>query len=186
MDAAQRRRHAALRGALLPHTNRAIKTESGKISAQTLALVITRAIGGGLHEDLDLTNHGQELICFNLELVLRSDFTDIFEVRSGEFVRHGRITTEWNQLSQSLVTTYRNRDFLRVVEVRAEMATSPAVYANGRLSFAVELPPAARWHTCLTYTLSDGGQTLEPPRNAASSTKQRARFVGRSTIGPPA
>src|ERR1700744_444906 len=33
-------------------TNPAISTEGGIIARQTLALTITRAIGGGLHEDL--------------------------------------------------------------------------------------------------------------------------------------
>ncbi len=144
-------------------TNRGIKTEDGEIPARTLALVISRAIGGGLHEDLDITNHGAGPVRFNLELTLRSDFADIFEIKSGDFVRRGRITTEWDQAAQCLTTTYSNRDFLRVVAVNTEMATSPAVYANGRLSFAVELEPAAAWHACLIYTFFDGAQKHEAP-----------------------
>ena len=65
-------------------TNDPIATEDGAIPRQTLALVIARAIGGGVHEDLDVTNHGQTRVRFNLEIALRSDFADIFEVKSGK------------------------------------------------------------------------------------------------------
>ena len=155
-------------------TNVAIKTEDGEIPRQTLGLVVSRAIGGGLHEDLDVTNHGQVRVAFNLELALRSDFADIFEVKSGEFIRRGRITTEWDQPAQRLVTTYRNQDFLRVISVQAVEATSPAAYANGRLSFAVGLDPGASWHGCLLYSLGDGTQNQPAPPECSLSDQAKS------------
>ena len=155
-------------------TNTPIASEDGEIPRQTLALVITRAIGGGLHEDLDVTNHGQTRARFNLELALRSDFADIFEVKSGKFVRRGRITTEWKDDEQSLVTAYRNRDFARALTVKAENASSAAVYANGRLSFAVELDPGASWHVCLCYSLSDATQCQPAPPECSLHDEARS------------
>jgi N-terminal domain of (some) glycogen debranching enzymes len=39
-------------------TNAAIPIEEGEIPAGTLALAISRTVGEGIHEDLDVTNHG--------------------------------------------------------------------------------------------------------------------------------
>jgi N-terminal domain of (some) glycogen debranching enzymes len=77
-------------------TNRAILTEDGDIPPRTLGLVISRSIGGGVHEDLDLVNHGMKPVRFNLEIAVRSDFADLFEVKSKHIVRRGRIATEWS------------------------------------------------------------------------------------------
>ena len=46
--------------------NRAILTEAGEIAPHALGLVLSRSIGDGLHEDIDLTNHGIKPVRFNL------------------------------------------------------------------------------------------------------------------------
>jgi glycogen debranching enzyme len=74
--------------------NRAIATEDGEIPPRTLGLVLSRLLDGGVHEDLDLVNHGMKPVRFNLEIAIRSDFADLFEVKSGHIVRRGRIATE--------------------------------------------------------------------------------------------
>ena len=74
--------------------NRPILAEAGEIAPRTLGLVLSRSIGDGLHEDIDLTNHGSKRAQFNLEIAIRGDFADIFEVRSDRIVRRGRITTD--------------------------------------------------------------------------------------------
>jgi hypothetical protein len=83
-------------------TNRSIPTADGVIPDRTLGLVISRMINGGLHEDLDLTNNSMRRIRFQLEIALRCDFADIFEVKSNNIVRRGRITTDWSQIEQRL------------------------------------------------------------------------------------
>src|SRR5437667_7149903 len=96
-------------------TNRALLTEAGTIPPRTLGLNISRSISGGMHEDLDLINRGVKPVNFQLEIALRCDFADVFEVKSGSIVRRGRITTEWSPSRQHLRTTYRNGDFTRAV-----------------------------------------------------------------------
>src|SRR6202167_4942777 len=111
-------------GAVAPHaarifqTNRAFASEDGPIAARTLGLVIGRQIDGGLHEDIDITNNSRNAVRFNLEIVIRADFADIFEVKSNHIVRRGRITTTWSEKRQTLRMTYRNKDFCREVIVR--------------------------------------------------------------------
>jgi glycogen debranching enzyme len=145
-------------------TNPAIPTQEGEIGEHTLSLVLGRWIDGGVHEDLDLANHGMVPIRFNLELAIRCDFADVFEVKADRMVRRGQITTEWAQQDQTLRTTYRNRDFLRAVHLKAQCEGDAAVYANGRISFDITLAPGASWHGCLLYDLVDNGSTYTVPQ----------------------
>ena len=144
-------------------TNRSILTEDGTIPPRTVGLVVSRSISGGMHEDLDIVNRGMKPVRFQLEIALRCDFADIFEVKSGQIVRRGRITTEWSEPHQRLRTTYRNRDFTRAVTISPMESSAKAVYANGRLSFEVALEPGEPWHCCLLYTLTDADRHLPPP-----------------------
>jgi len=144
-------------------TNRALRTEDGVIPAHTLGLTIGRCISGGMHEDLDITNDSKAPVKFQLEIALRCDFADIFEVKSDSIVRRGRITTDWSEARQQLRTAYRNGDFSREVAISAARSSTKAVYANGRLSFEVALEPGKSWHCCLNYTLIDGDRSFRPP-----------------------
>jgi glycogen debranching enzyme len=94
-------------------SNRVFLTEDGPVPRRTLGLVLGRSVSGGLHEDLDLTNYGAKPVRFQLEIALRSDFADIFEVKANRIVRRGRITTDWSEQGQELVTMYRHADFCR-------------------------------------------------------------------------
>ncbi len=118
-------------------TNQAFLTEDGPIPRQTLAFEIARVLDQGLHEDLDITNHGQKPVRFNLEIAIRSDFADVFDVKAGRDIRRGHINSDWAEARQTLRTTYRNADFSRSVAVSVGMSDSRAVFANGRLSFEV-------------------------------------------------
>ena len=82
------------------------------------AWIVSRSISGGMHEDLDITNHGMKPVRFQLEIALRCDFADIFEVKSGRIVRRGRIDdASGPSAHQRLRTTYRNGDFTRAVTI---------------------------------------------------------------------
>ncbi len=153
-------------------TNRAITTEDGEVPPRTLGLVLSRSISGGVHEDLDLVNHGMHPVRFNLEILIRSDFADLFEVKSGHIVRRGRITTEWSDDKSQLRTIYRNQDFCREVTILIRRNGSQPVYANGRISFEVGLVPGAAWHSCLLYELGDGKARFEASHHCIADSKQ--------------
>jgi glycogen debranching enzyme len=170
-------------GAVAPHaariflTNRAFVSEDGPIVARTLGLMVSRHIEGGMHEDIDITNNSLNPVRFNLEIAIRADFADIFEVKSGNIVRRGRITTSWAKKHQALRFTYRNKDFGRAVIVRiGDGVGEPAVSANGRLSFNIGLKAGQAWHRCLTYDLVDGKKRIRAPRecNYSRATSHHA------------
>src|SRR6202042_3641543 len=173
-------------GAVAPHaasiflTNRAFETEDGPIAARTLGLVIGRHVDGGLHEDVEITNNSQKPVRFNLEVAMRADFADIFEVKGDNIVRRGHIVTSWAAKRQILRLTYRNKDFSREVIVHtAEGDGRPTVYANGRLSFDIALKPGQAWHRCLTYDLVDGSKRFRASKECihSSSTSDHSRDI---------
>jgi glycogen debranching enzyme len=148
-------------------TNRSIPTVDGVVPARTIGLVISRMINGGLHEDLDVTNNGIRRVRFQLEIALRCDFADIFEVKSNNIVRRGQITTDWSPAEQQLRTSYRNRDFARAVTIAMAPGQPRGTYANGRLSFEINLGPGEAWHCCLLYALEDGELSFPAPQECA-------------------
>jgi glycogen debranching enzyme len=159
-------------------TNRALMTENGPIGAHVLGLIISRHIDGGLHEDIDITNNGRSAVRFNLEIAIRADFADIFEVKSNAIVRRGRITTVWSEKGQALDISYRNKDFIRRLMVRcAEGDGEPAVNANGRLSFEINLKPGQAWHRCLTYDLYDNEERIQAPRECTHASARSNHAV---------
>lgn len=137
-------------------------TEDGIVPDGTLELVIGRSIGEGIHEDLDITNYGARQVRFNLEVALRSDFADVFEVKAQHFVRRGRVVTEWRENDAELRTIYQRRDFERRLVYRIHESVSSPHYANGRITFDIDLPPGAKWHACCYYILGLGDRNLEP------------------------
>ena len=157
-------------------TNRSIRTPDGVIPERTLGLVISRLINSGLHEDLDITNNGMKRVRFQLEIAVRCDFADIFEVKSNNIVRRGQIVTEWSQTEQRLRTGYHNGDFVRAVTIAPANRGSDATYANGRLSFEIDLDPGGTWHCCLLYTLEDGAQ-LFPPSERCADQHQKTQHA---------
>ena len=121
---------------------------------------------GGMHEDIDITNSSGKPVRFNLEVAVRCDFADIFEVKSEP---HRPPRPHQHQLARetpaSCVIAYRNRDFCRAVLITVSATGEPAVYANGRISFEIALDPGETWHSCLLYDLIDGDT---PVRRATS------------------
>ena len=149
-------------------TNSGFLTEDGAVPARSLSFMLSRSIGGGMHEDLDITNYGRKPVCFNLEIAIRSDFADIFEVKSSKIVHRGHITTEWLDDKQELSTQYRNGDFHRAVKITTNIEAPRAVYANGRLSFEVAIEPGRSWHCCLLYDLSSGNRRFAAPQECVA------------------
>jgi glycogen debranching enzyme len=167
----------AYHAARIFQTNRAFVTEDGPIAARTLGLVIGRHIDGGLHEDIEITNNGRNAVRFNLEIAIRADFADIFEVKSNQIVRRGRITTSWSDKQQVLRISYRNKDFCRKTVIRTgDGDGEPTASANGRLSFDISLKSGQAWNRCLIYDLMDGTERMRAPRGCfhSSAASERA------------
>ena len=161
-------------------TNRALATEAGPVPAGSLGLVLSRTLGDGLHEDFDLVNNGSKAVQFNLELAIRSDFADLFEVKSKSIIRRGHIVTDWSPRHSQLRTSYENQDFRRQVTIKVRRTDTRPVYANGRISFDIRLEPREAWHACLLYEFSDGKTVKRAPHDCIDKCLT-SRFAKRLT-----
>jgi len=152
-------------------TNPEISMEAGTIPPRTLQLVLSRSIDEGMHEDIDILNFGMERVEFNLEILIQSDFADIFEVKSEKVVRRGRISSRWLTEDKAFRTTYCNKDFCREIAVLINASDSPPDYSNGQIVFAVALEPRESWHSCLLYEFGDGKVRTKAPSRCVTDSR---------------
>jgi glycogen debranching enzyme len=143
-------------------TNPRIITEYGEIEPGSLSAIFSRAVQDGVHEDLDIHNYSMKRARFSLEISLRTDFADIFEVKAKRVVRKGNVTTQWNQETSELVSAYEHKGFMRSLITRAIHSASPANYSNGRISFLVDVAPRESWHCCLEHLVDQPGGSQRP------------------------
>jgi glycogen debranching enzyme len=155
--------------------NRALATEQGGVSPGVVALQIDRTVDETIHEDLLLTNYSLEPLRFNLEIAVRSDFADIFEVKAHRFVRRGRIETRWDETGRQLYTTYANGDFHRGLIYRIAHGDASPIYANGRMTFPIAIEPGQQWHACCEYILRRGKPA--PPPTGRCPQEQPTSFT---------
>jgi glycogen debranching enzyme len=147
--------------------------QTQQASQQALELRLSRYVGSGLHEDVDLCNFTQRPTSFRLALELDADFADLVETH-GERVQRGSVTREWQAAMGELRFDYRverpydhqggrgTAALHRGLVVRVARAGSAPSFDEGRLSFAVDLPPQGRWHACLDFAAVLEGRRLDP------------------------
>ncbi|MBV9171974.1 MAG: amylo-alpha-1,6-glucosidase [Chloroflexi bacterium] len=157
--------------------NPELEMDDGHLTAHEVGLTLRRRVRLSIHEDLDLVSYSNRTVHFQLEIVVRSDFADIFEVRNHKLIRRGNMLTRWNDERCQLKTTYRNGDFHRQTLLHLVDFDSRPQYSNGRLVFDVTLEPGQSWHTCSCQHLDDG-RGLRTARVC-----ERARDVEHDEIG---
>src|SRR5215471_11131378 len=118
-------------------TNPRIETEDGYLNEHMISLTLERTVGEGIHEDYYVVNYAGKKIRIVLELALRSDFADIFEVKAKRFVQRGRVQSRWHEKEGYLRTTYTDNDFHRAVTYQPVDCASPLGFANGRIFFEI-------------------------------------------------
>ncbi len=137
-------------------TNPEIHAPDGMIPASSIHLRLDRTVGQGVHEDYDVVNHSGMPVEVEVEVSFESDFADLFDVKHGRLTRRGSIQTAWDEECASLTTRYRNGEFHRSIEIRAEKSGSPTEFANGAFTWRLRLAPGATWHSCLLWTVRLG------------------------------
>lgn len=148
-------------------TNRHTDTEGGVIEAQTARVTINRIVNEGIHEDIEIANYSGKKIAFLLEMAIRSDFADLFEVKTRHIVQRGKQETQWNRQERQLRTAYDNKDFHRAITYHILDDVSVG-YANGRIFFEIELGPGQHWKTCSELILEHGQEVKRPDANSCS------------------
>ncbi len=153
--------------ALYQFTNSELPTTHGPLPFGRLVISVRRDILGGMHEDIDITNHHSKRVEFQLMLAIRSDFADIFQVKAKKLLVRGQMETTWKD--GVLTTDYRNGPFHRGLIAAPEGTSTPPRYANGRLCFDVVLEPGQGWHACINFIALVDGEALEPKHTSAAT-----------------
>jgi glycogen debranching enzyme len=173
----------------------------GDTAQQSIELRLSRTVGPGLHEDVDLTNFTQNPASLQLELEMDADFADPEEA-GGRRKQKGDLTRNWREFDGStaeLVFDYQvehaydhqgNQGVAhmhRGIRLRIEHADSPPKYHDGRISFQVELPAHASWHACLKWSPQIEGTEMTANTGCHFSGQNdrdriQAAVLGRETI----
>ncbi len=153
------------RVALYQFTNPELRTVQGTLPEGKLVLTLRRDVVGGLHEDIHITNYHQSRVELQLMLSLRSDFADIFQVKSKQLLARGQTQTQWT--NHKLSTTYQNESFQRGIITDIGEADSEPYFANGRLIFDIVLEPGKTWGSCINHIALADGDVLKPRHTSA-------------------
>lgn len=145
------------------------------ISEQTLELRLSRFVGDGMHEDVDLTNFTQQPAAFTLTLEVDADFADVDETL-GDRQQRGQIIRTWRKVKDTwelcfdytVEHTYHHQGgagtakLQRGLMLRIENTTSIPTFEGNQVSFALELAPRGVWHACINLVPSMDGNLSQP------------------------
>lgn len=151
-------------------------TVEGKPPQQVVEVRLSRAVGDGFHEDVDLRNYTQQRVAFDLELEVDADFRGMQE-QGSERKQHGTRRTHFRQVGPDaweLSFDYHAENEFdhqghtgtatidRSVTLRFEGPPSPPAYHDGRVFFQIALEPQGTWHACVKVIGHIDGETLAP------------------------
>jgi glycogen debranching enzyme len=190
---------------LAPGAEKAVDLGSGRIdqaTQQTLELRLSRYVGGGLHEDVDLTNFTQRSISFRLALEIDADFADLHETSGPRRLQHGTLERRWQEMNGGGEVTF---DYLaehryqhqgghgvarmhRGLAVRFRNTGSRPRPQDGTVEFEVTLAPGRSWHACIDFIPHTEGEPVPPLYECRSFQgvhnvydRRRVEFLERST-----
>ena len=130
------------------------------LPANTIGVRRLRFVGGGLHERIELQNHGLESVRLELRLAVGNDFADLFEIKDRVRDRSGEIGRAHVADGSRLVFRYRHDQFEATTQVGT--STTATRVDGDELVWAVDLAPAAEWHTELTVPIRLGAGEIQP------------------------
>lgn len=150
--------------------------EMVSMTEETLEMKISRFIGEGLHEDINLVNYSLQTISFDFEVLFDADFASPTELQQGKRQQQGKLYGEWRgqvapgrweyffdyQASHS----YHHQDesghatLHRGMRLQVENADSEPACKHKKLVFHVQLAPGKEWHACLKVIALMEGREL--------------------------
>jgi glycogen debranching enzyme len=126
---------------------------------------VSRFVGQGLHEDLEVTNHGLGDARLELAWELDADFADLVEARGGKRQQDAPVSVDWHSMDGErgeLHFQYQHPQLDRGTLVRFSSPGSTPRYENGRVFNSLTLGPQASGRLCLVVTPVVDGRVREP------------------------
>jgi glycogen debranching enzyme len=144
------------------YTSPAIETAAGILPVRALGMMVEREIGHGVCEEITITNYNLTPVAFQFEIIIRSDFADIFDVRAHRIVDRGIIRSYWDDRRCTLLNTYHHDDFHRRFLYRLHHTTTEPRFSNGRILFDIALAPQESWHAEAEHIPIFGADVRDP------------------------
>jgi glycogen debranching enzyme len=120
-------------------------------------------VGQGLHEDVELTNHGETEARLELAWELDADFADLMEVRGSKRQQEAPIDRHWQgEGSGELRFEYQHPQLRRGSLFRFAGGDVAPRYEEGRVVYSFTLGPQARRRFCLKVMPEVEGRVVEP------------------------
>jgi glycogen debranching enzyme len=168
---------------------------------ETIELKISRVVGEGMHEDIEVTNHTQIKTSVTLTLEVNGDFVSRSEVKDGR-KQIGNLQKCWKKsengdwrwrFDYSCEHRYKHQGDSGVARLQRAITLllhcgSEPVQVGNTISFHLELTPHQNWKACLIWQAEVEGDVLpvEPCCNALSDsngeyTRKTEAFLGEAT-----
>ena len=130
------------------------------VGTEGVGVVRRRSLGGGMEEEILLTNDSRATVEVPFELECAADFRDVFELRGY------RSAAERGELSEEardgrLHFTYRRDGFWRATEVRLSGEEMEPVAGRGRISADLHIEPGATRIVRVSVALYEGGEQVK-------------------------
>jgi glycogen debranching enzyme len=135
--------------------------------AGSIRVVRRRTLGGGIEEEISLTNDALEVVEARVEIGCAADFRDVFDVR-GYRRAAGRGELVEEVKDGCLRFAYRREGFRRGTVVRVSGGGIEPVAQPGCISFGVRLEPGEERSARVAVVLEEGGEEVRPLGPAAA------------------
>ena len=153
----------ALRSRVVDHYSAAFfltNDELPGLPANTIGVRRLRFVGGGLHERIELQNHGLESAHVELHLAVGNDFADLFEIKDRVRDRTAEIHRAHAPDGSRLVFRYRHDQFAATTQV--DVSPPASRVDRDELVWELDLAPAAEWVGELLVPINLGGGEIQP------------------------
>jgi glycogen debranching enzyme len=126
---------------------------------------VARFAGEGLHEDVEITNHGQSEAVLEIAWDVAADFADLIEMRGGERQQNAPIDTHWATASDSygeLHFHYRHPQLDRGAVYSFDGHGLTPRYEENRIIFSLKLGAQESRRFCMKVAPVKRGERHDP------------------------
>jgi glycogen debranching enzyme len=170
--------------------------EMEEVSERSVELRLSRYVGFGLHEDVDLTNYTQQPVQLELQLDVDADFADQEET-ARQRQQFGQLSRDWRrhpdgiwELAFDYVARHHyehqgevgDPTMHRGIRIQAANYDAEPIFRNGVIAFRVSLHPLQSWHTCIRAVPQLEGEPSFPLYECYSFHPTENRFDVRRRI----
>ncbi len=142
------------------------ESDGGEIAKKAILVQVNRFVGGGMHQDLLVTNHGLRETEVELAFEVGADYADVEEIIEGRGLRlqNAEVSTRWVEAADGceLTFTYQHPQLPHGTVLRFARHEDGPRFDAGKVVYRVRLAPRQRHRLCLDVIPLFLGERIEP------------------------